>query len=359
MLIDAGSIIPQLDPTRTKYLIDAHPNASLRPGQWVAKYVERELQEAGRNQIDYFVLTHFHEDHMGEIAPEDFSSSPKSRFGDYQLGGLTDVAEVIRIAKILDRDYPSYDYPGPLQTASARNYQRFIKSHTERGGVAERFIPGRRDQIKLRNPALYPQFTIQNLAASGIVWTGTDENTKEQFPSLKKLKKTDYPSENKCSLALRLTFGKFRYYSGGDLDHDTHYGAQPWGDIETEVAKVCGPVDVAVANHHSYVDACGPEWVRNLRAKVYVINAWDSAHPAMPGLHNMLSEELYPENRSVLSTAMKPENTIAIRRIAEMKSTEGHIHIRVPAGGDRFSIDILDSRSESRHITRALGPFAL
>ena len=91
-MIDAGSILSHYEPYRDKFLIDPRPNESLRPGQWIARYVQRCMAEAERKEIDYFLLTHFHEDHMGEVAPGNFSASPKSRFGNYQLGGLTDVA---------------------------------------------------------------------------------------------------------------------------------------------------------------------------------------------------------------------------------------------------------------------------
>ena len=42
-----------------------------------------------------------------------------------------------------------------------------------------------------------------------------------------------------------------------------------------------------VADHHGYVDATGPEFVRALRPKVFVINAWDSAHPTMGASHTL------------------------------------------------------------------------
>jgi hypothetical protein len=64
----------------------------------------------------------------------------------------------------------------------------------------------------------------------------------------------------------------------------------------------------------------GPERVKALRAQIYVINSWDSAHPTMTSLDNMLSKELYPGPRMVFATAMKPESVIALRRIAEIGS---------------------------------------
>lgn len=358
LMIDAGSIITNLEPARDKYLIDPRPNGSLRPGQWIARYVQRCLTEANRKEIDYFLLTHFHADHMGEIAPGNFDISPKSRYGRYQLGGLTDVAELVPIKTIIDRNFPSYDYPAPLGTPNQRNYQEFGRSFIQRGGRVERIIPGIASQIVLtRRPEMFPLFSIRNLAANGEVWTGVENRTRQHFPPLNTLAAEDYPTENKCSLAIRLSYGKFDYFSAGDMDHEVEYGHLPWGDIESVVARASGPVEVAVADHHGWVDACGADWVKALRARVYVINAWDSAHPTMTSLNNMLSSKLYPGARMVFSTAMKPESVIALRRIAEITSQNGHVIFRVASGGNSFEVFVKDSSVYDGKIVGQFGPF--
>jgi len=295
---------------------------------------------------------------MGEIAPEDFEASPKSLYGNYQLGGLTDVAESIPVKTIIDRNFLSYDYPVPHVGPQQRNYQEFIRSFIKRGGRAQRTPPGVANQVVLTQRAeRFPSFSIRNLAANGEVWTGVGEETRQYFPPLSTLATEDYPTENKCSLAIRLSYGKFDYFSAGDMDHEVKYGHLQWGDIESVVAKASGPVEVAVADHHAWVDACGPEWVKALRAKVYVINAWDSAHPTMTSLNNMLSTELYPGPRMVFSTAMKPESVIAIRRIAEITSQNGHVIFRVAPGGDSFEVFVKDSSVDDGTIVAHYGPF--
>jgi hypothetical protein len=98
-----------------------------------------------------------------------------------------------------------------------------------------------------------------------------------------------------------------------------------------------------VADHHGFKDACGQEWVRVLQPEAFVINGWDSAHPTMISLDNMLSQELYVGPRLVFSTATEPEAEIAIRRMASMASRNGHVIFRVPPGGNSFEIFVKDS----------------
>jgi beta-lactamase superfamily II metal-dependent hydrolase len=349
MMVDAGAIYAPLE-----YTIAPKPDGSRRPGEWLGRYTQRHLREAGREELDYFVLTHFHADHMGEVAP----GLPLSKDGSYRLTGVADVAEIVPIRRFLDRNYPSYDYPLPLDDPHQTNYIHFIREQVRRGASAQRFQPGSDRQIPLlRKPESYPGFSVRNLVANGEVWTGVADTTRHQFPDLASLKKEDYPSENMCSLALRMSYGKFDYYTGGDLSGSNEYGNEPWRDIETPVAQAAGPVEVAVVNHHGYADADGPGMVRALRPEVFLILAWDSAHPTVNTLGNMLSTSLYPVHRDIFSTAMKMENRISNRRIADFKSQNGHIVVRVARGGESFRIVILDNADEQDRVIAEFGPY--
>jgi beta-lactamase superfamily II metal-dependent hydrolase len=350
MMVDAGAIYAPLE-----YTIAPKPNDSRRPGEWLGRYAQRHLREAGREEIDYFVLTHFHADHMGEVAP----SLPLAKHGDYRLTGVADVAEIVPIRRFIDRDYPSYDYPAPLNDPHQTNYVHFIQEQVRRGASAQRLQVGSNQQIRLlRAPESYPGFSVRNLAADGEVWTGVSDMTRHHFPDLASLKKEDYPSENMCSLALRMSYGAFDYYTGGDLSGSNDFGDEPWRDIETPVAQAAGPVEVAVVNHHGYADADGPGLVRALRPEVFIILAWDSAHPTVNTLGNMLSTTLYPGQRDIFSTAMKAENRIANRRIADFKSQNGHVVVRVAPGGQSFRVVILDNSDEQDRVIAEFGPYA-
>jgi beta-lactamase superfamily II metal-dependent hydrolase len=345
LLIDCGDI--EREPELQEFLISPKPNGSLRPGQWVARYIQRHLPASANDSIDYFIPTHFHNDHMGSGTP----NKPFSTNGLYRLSGVTDVAEVLKIRNIIDRNYPGYNYPEPLTDLHQLNYQAFVHSVAKAGTHAERIQPGVIGQIALVNqPKAFPNFAIRNLAANGEVWTGLGDSTQQMFPPLKSLSKDQYPNENMCSVALRLNYGAFSYYTGGDLTFETNYDIDPWRNIEVPVAHAAGPVTVAVANHHGFVNACSPDWVRALRPQTFIINAWTSAHPVMTTLDSMFSPLLYPGPRAVYSTAVRPESRIAVRRLDEMKSHDGHIVIRVTPGGAGYQIVTTSNRDESDQI---------
>jgi len=128
------------------------------------------------------------------------------------------------------------------------------------------------------------------------------------------------------------------------------------GDIETATAQASGKVQVAVADHHGYMNACGPDWVRALQPKAFVINAWDSAHPTIVALDNMLSQDLYAGPRLVFSTATKPEAAITIRRMSEIASQNGHVIFRIPPGGNSFEVFVRDSSVPNGDVVSHFGP---
>lgn len=352
LMIDAGGQMPT--EAELPYFVPAYPDLSRRPGEWMARYAKRHMARASRTELDHFMLTHFHSDHMGAYKPY----LPKSTKGDYVLSGASDIGEAIPIGHITDRGFPNYNYPTPVTDANTMNYRKFVEAAAKAGTKVDTFQPGSNTQLgAVRKPGEFPTFQVRNIVANGVIWTGQGTATRKQFPELNTLEPKNYPTENMCSAGVRVSYGKFDYYNAGDLSDLAPYGKPEWRNVETAAAKVAGPVDVALASHHGYIDSTGPDVVRALKPRAFVIHAWDSAHPTMPALHNMLSTELYPGPRDIYTTALKPEARIVIKRMSLLRASLGHVIVRVGPGGEKWEVVITSNADEQDLVTARFGPF--
>ncbi len=326
LLIDAGA-----SSTPPPASLDIRPNADRRAGEWIGRYARRHLAATGRPKLDAFLVSHLHPDH---------------------IDGLYDVATLLPIGVLVDRAYPDYAYPRPVEAPFAKAYQAFVRERVRCGGKVERFRVGAADQLVM------PGAEIRNLAANGEVWTGRGAETRRLFPAMDGLPAADIPDENAFSAAIRLRYGPFGYFAAGDLTSDSLDGTLPWRDVETFAARAAGPVDVAVAAHHGMFDATGADVVRALRPRAWVIPAWHVAHPSPDALERMLNPRLYPGPRDVFATGLSPANEMAHKWLTDRLATrEGHVIVRVEPGGGRFSVVVTDNRDETDRVASVWGPW--
>jgi beta-lactamase superfamily II metal-dependent hydrolase len=349
MLVDAGAAgngQPETDP---------HPNASRTPGDWIARYIARRLP-AGITDLDYAVIAHFHADHIGQIR----TSSPMDHTGRYRLAGITEVAESIRIHTLLDRGWPDYAYPSPITDESTVNYRRFVNARRDAGMTAERFRPGSSSQIVLKHDAArYPAFVVRNIIANGEVWTGERDATRDLFPPVASLPAADLPTENMCSLGLRLQYGSFRYFTGGDLPGAADPGYPVWHSVEPAIAGVIGPVDVHVVNQHGSMGEESDAFIEALQSTVVIVPSWLPSHPAPDVLKRIINSRFPPLKRYVFATDMRNSARIVIgQRAARLAAQPGHVVIRVEAGGSQYRVFVLENQDERDIVVAALGPFA-
>ena len=350
LLIDAGASAGGPDVS-----VPTRPDGSRRAGEWVARYAQRQLHAAGLSGIDYLLVTHLHPDHLGDVT----AASPPARAGTYRLTGVMDVAALVPIGTVIDRGFPAYDFPTVFEAPFADNYRAFVKARVAAGERVERFQVGSDRQIGARGYYATPvPFNVRNLAANGEVWDGRDGSIK-LFPPLAQLARADWPGENECSTAIRIGYGKFSYFTAGDLTSYTDDGARPWRDVLGPAAQAAGPVSVATADHHGMFDGLNGDVVRRLRPKAWVIPTWHIAHPDMLQLERMFSQRLYPGPRDVFATTVMEENLRANARLAaRMRCHDGHIVVRVRPGGDSFTIAVTANGDEDDRVKLVTGPYA-
>jgi hypothetical protein len=348
MLVDAG------DAGETPYA-EPRPDGSRTPGQWIARYVRQMMP--GEARLDYAVLTHFHPDHMGRIA----GSEPLARSGGYRLRGITEVAEEIPIRRLVDRGWPSYDYLTPPSDPMFDNYRRFVAARIAADPAAMIGAQaGRRDQIVPLAATPTTPFVVRVVSVNDRVWTGTGDDNAVRFPPLRTIAVADdRPTENMCSVTLRISYGAFSYFTGGDMPGYPVPGAPAWHDLETAVARALGPTDVHVVNHHGSIEEENPFWLATLRSRVMVVPAWAATHPSPDVLKRLLSRRVYPEPRDVFVTTFREATKAATGARAEQVAADhGHIVVRVEPGGERYWVLVLDDTHESYRITSVHGPYA-
>lgn len=317
--------------------VEVVPDTSRPAGEWIARYVTRVLSPFREPALDYALLSHVHGDHMGAF-PE--------------------LARHLPIHTMLDRGWPDYGAPSAVpDSGDAARYLAFARATPSRMG---RFEAGRNDQITLRRAAAsYPEFEVRNIAVNGQVWTGVGRATRSRFPDgWQSLPAQDQPTENQSSLGIRVRYGAFDFYTGGDIPGLLRPGYPAWQDIETPVGEAVGAVDVAAVNHHGNRDSTNASFVAALKPRLWILQVWSSDHPGHDVLDRMLSTRLYPGDRDVLATNMSSANRLVIGPMLDrLLSARGHIVIRVDRGGASYRAIILDDRDESMRVTAVHGPY--
>ena len=157
--------------------------------------------------IDYYIVSHFHEDHVGGI--------------DEVIAGID---ERLVTADDLIPTYYSYDHGDSYSSDSYDDYVKAI------GTKRKTIEPG--DEIDLGGEAL-----ITCIVAKGKYIDG-------------KKVEIDKADENQKSVGMLLTFLDFSLWISGDLTGGG--GKEPYKtiDLESHVADLIGDIDILRVNHH-------------------------------------------------------------------------------------------------------------
>jgi beta-lactamase superfamily II metal-dependent hydrolase len=373
LLFDAGEQDPTDPRTTSRRNAVIRPNDSKRPYEWIVHYI-KQVAPGGRNPvINYAVLSHFHNDHMGGW----YEMAPHSQKGNYRLSGITGVAEFIPIETLVDRGYPTYNFPHDFRSKALEdsmkknpvtykywkgmeNYFSFLRQREHDKLVTTTLQVGSKSQLAmLYNRSGYPEFHVRNVKCNGQIWTGIGEASTEHFTTYRASDSRTYPTENACSQVITINYGNFKYYTGGDIPGNVQYGQQSWMDVESPVAKAIGAVDVATMDHHGNRDALNETFVKTLQPRVWVEEVWSADHPGHEVLIRATTPHLYPGPRDIFATNMLQANRDVMGAIVDRsyKSTQGHILVRVLPGGSSYYVIILDDSVQSLVVKDVFGPY--
>ncbi|MBX2964513.1 MAG: lamin tail domain-containing protein [Cyclobacteriaceae bacterium] len=208
--VDQGDATLFVTPNGSTMLVDAGKNGH---GERIKKILDQE----GISCIDYFVNTHYHEDHYGGIDE------------------LVNLGVYVGVA--YDRGDKDFLPPKKLKEKTYKDYQDAV------GSKAIMLTSGTDIPI---DPAL----SVRCISHGGVVLGETEISTAK--------------NENDMSLSLLITYGNFKYFIGGDVEEHT----------ERKIAErdLVLDVDVYQANHHGSHTSSSWGFLQDLMPAVVVIS---------------------------------------------------------------------------------------
>lgn len=333
MLVDAGDIKrPDVRVSKIR------PNESKSAGEWIEDYIR--WAAPGIRGIDYAVVTHYHDDHIGCSE----NARRKHPQGEFPLSGITEVGSDLPFGTLIDRGYEYPSDPG----ASIAFYRQFVDWSSRNAGMKHEIAaPGSENQIRLlKDPEAFRNFKIRMLFSAGNVAGKSGEGIEKRA-----FKAGDKPSENELSTGFRIDYGAFSFYTGGDIAGISHTGGVLDTSMESLVADIVGKVDVAVLNHHGNRDTQNEVFCAALSPRVWIGQSWGTRHPGEETIRRISSKYVYPGDRDIytnyISSAAKE---FLANYINNYTSMSGHILLRVAEGGESYEIYVLDDNSTSKNV---------
>ena len=267
-------------------------------------HVARDV--ARLSQIDHYITTHWHRDHVG---------------------GITLLAKIFPVKNF-------YDHGIPTVLGADINPQLIDAYRSVSQGKAITLSAG--DQIKFLADRSLPRITFRIVAANAVV-AGEQAGSPQIKPCGSDFTPIDEDkTDNANSLGMLLTFGAFRFFNGGDLT---------W-NVENKLVcpkDLIGPVDLFQVDHHGAANSNNPALVRSLKPRVAVIDNGPRKGGEAKTYATLKSvreiEAVYQLHRNLATTWM--ENTAAAYIANDDEKCQGEfIKVAVNPNGRSYRVEI-------------------
>ncbi len=282
----------------------------------IAKTLE---QLTGKKHLDYFVLSHYHRDHVG-----------KSTEGTGLWGVL---ADGVTIDTIYDRG--DVVFGDNAKTDVHEDWLRAMPGWLSSGKVKSHIALKTGDRIDLG-----PGLDVQVVAVNG---NGLFEKLLADKPDDLSI----WPaSENDYSVALKLTYGDFELFTGGDLTgatvHKDYKGnKEGYHDVESSTAGKVGDVEIYRVNHHGSQYSSNGCFIKVLRPEVSIVSSGENnyGHP-----HGKVYDPLMDIGRVYITGGADDR----VKEHVLRSIVADDVVVKVEAsGGKRFSVNGRDYKSKS------------
>lgn len=340
MLIDAGDV----GEGKSSYPKVPRKPENSAPVTTYSRYLQHFLPSQCKGKLDYMLLTHYHNDHMGSCNSSEYEMNTE---GGYRKTGLMGLYDIVKFAKYVDRCYPDYN-DSALETkdytAGYTQLASFTSWNAKRDGLeCERFALGSDSQFTLKyNASAYPDFKISNVAANGEICVAGKRQD---------LWGTAAHYENGMSCGILLSFGDFDYLTCGDAGQN--------GKIEQPLATALNKrVEAMKANHHFSVNCMTPAAMSLLMPRVVVTQSFYERddQPNTEVLKTFYSS--YVGEKNLYFTNVVAAQQEAHKDVYDQAAgINGHVVIRVSPKGDNFFVYMLDDSDFNYKVTKIDGPF--
>lgn len=313
--VEGGAATLIVTPSGESLLID-----SGFPGERDAGRIARvAIEVAGLKQIDHYITTHWHQDHVG---------------------GIPRLSQLIPVHHYYDHGLPA-KLPSDIKPETIEAYKQTVQ------GKSEILKPGDHIHLQSMSKNLSP-LKILVLAANGIV---LDEQPgapqiKACGPNFEPL--PEDKTDNANSIGILLSFGRFKFFDGGDLT---------W-NVENRLAcpkNLAGAVDVYQVDHHGVDNSNNPALVNALNPRVAIINngprkgGEPRSYATLKGVKDI--QAIYQIHRNLRTT--EKDNSPSGFVANDEEACHGEfIKLSVDSDGKSYNVSIPSKQISLRYRTR-------